>query len=197
MLVLLLKISPKVSLPEKYSGTFPSVFGDCSREFSIFVKSASRKQNSGTFPSVFGGCFWGFPLKSASLKKTRERSRVFMGTAPENFPKVSLPEKNSGTFPSVFGDCSRGFPLKSASPNKIRERSRVFLGNFVQNSAFSKDNRERFQSQMFLGIASQNVARGCPPDKIRERSCFGELHQNIGLLKNLSWLSKCSWDLLR
>ena len=29
-----LRISPEVSLPEKNSGTFPSVFGDCSREFS-------------------------------------------------------------------------------------------------------------------------------------------------------------------
>ena len=80
---LLPRISPKVSLPEKNSGTFPSLFGDCFRGFHL--KSASPK----TFPSVFGDCFRGFPLKSASRTK------------------------NSGTFPSVFGDCSREFPKVS------------------------------------------------------------------------------------
>ena len=72
---LLPKISPKVSLSEKISGTFPSVFGDC------FL-----------------------PSKSASPKKFGNVPDCFWGLLPKISPKSASPKKNSGTFPSVFGD---------------------------------------------------------------------------------------------
>ena len=69
---------PKVSLPKKISGTFPSVFRDCFRGFP----RPPRKKQIGKVPECFGG----FCPKSASLKKIRERSRLFLGTASEGFP---------------------------------------------------------------------------------------------------------------
>ena len=101
------RISPKISLSEKNSGTFLSVLGDCSRGFPLKSASPKKIRAPENFPKV------------SLPKKFQERSRVFLGTASEDFPQNPPPEKKSGTFPSVFGECCRGFHLKSASRKKF------------------------------------------------------------------------------
>ena len=187
----------------------PEKIREHSRVFlGISPKSQPPRKKFGNVPE----CIWNF-LKSAYAN--REHSRVFLGLLPRISPKVSLSEKNSGTFPSVFGG------KVSLPGKKLQERSRVFRGllkspkgclpekssgtfpsvseELIQNSAFSNDNRERFQSQVLLAIASQNVARGCPPDE--NSGTFPSVLRNFtkksASRKKLSWLSKCSWDLLR
>ena len=195
---LLPKISPKVCLPErirersrvflgtasenfpqslsirkKNSGTFPSVLlPESSPKVSL------SEEKLGTFPSVFGDCFSKFPPKSAYPKNIRERSRVFLGTASENFPQSQPIRKNSGTFPSVVGDCFRTFPPKSASQKKIRERSRVFLGTASDNfpkSAYPKKNSGTFPS--VFGDCFQNFPKFASPIKKfgNVPECFGGL----------------------
>ena len=107
------------SSPQKHSGTFPNFFrggrlwgksseaipktlGNVPECFWGLLPKVSPKvclpeKNSGTFPSVFGDCFRKFPPKLAYPKKIRERSRVFLGTASENFPQPKGPNhtKNS------------------------------------------------------------------------------------------------------
>ena len=121
--------------------------------------------------------------KSASPKRIRKRSRVFLGTASENFPKVSLSEKNSGTFPSVFGDCFRKFPKVSLS-EKNRKRSRVFLGTVSEHFPQSLPPRTKIRerSRVFLGTASENISPQSQP--IRKKfgnapECFWGLLQKI------------------
>ena len=159
-----------------------------------YPKVILPKKNSGTFPSAFGDCFRGFPLKSASPKKIRERSRVFLGTAPENFPKVSLPkkkrersrvfwgaasedfpqnpppEKNSGTFLSVFGDWGKNLGTFPSVFGELRPK----LGIFFQKTIGNVSN-PKCCWRLLLRMSPE----GAPPTKIRE------LHQKIGLPKKI------------
>ena len=123
--------------PKKSSGTFPSVFGDCFRGFHL--KSTSPKKNSGTFPNVFGECFRKFPPKSASPKKNRERSRVFLGVASEDFPKVSLPAKNSGTFPIPYHmSLTRNFETTNANAKIAQNHFTTPYGTVSHGGLYSR-----------------------------------------------------------
>ena len=243
---LTVRISLKVSLSEKSSGTFPSVFGDCFRKVppksaypkkfrnipECFWGTASEnfpqkppprkkfgnvpecfwglllkipqsqpiRKNSGTFPSVFGDCF----RKVPQSLPPRKNSRVFLGLLPKIPPKVSLPEKKIrersrvcfwgllpnispkvGNVPEYFGDCFRKFPPKSASPKKIRERSRVFLGTASENFPQSLPPRKKIGNvpECFWGLLPKISPNVCLPKKIREHSRSHTICQQHGTLK--------------
>ena len=159
---------PQSLPPRKKSGTFPSVFGDCFRKFPpksaypkqirersrVFLGTASENFPQSLPPRKKSGnvnpeCFWGLlpnisPKVSLPEKKTRERSRVFLGTASENFPQSLPPRKKFGNVPECFGDCFRKFPPKSAYAKEIRERSRVFLGTASEDFSQSQPPRKKF-----------------------------------------------------
>ena len=85
---------PQSPPPRKKFGNVPEYFWGLLPKIS--PKGRLPEKNSGTFPSVFGDCFRKVPPKSASPKKIQECSRVFLGTASENFPQSPPPRKKFG-----------------------------------------------------------------------------------------------------
>ena len=178
---LLPKISPKVRLPEKNSGRFPSVFGDCFRKVP---PNSTYPKKFGNVPECFWGlllkispkvclpqktfgnvpeCFWGLLPKVSQSPPPRKK----FGKVPECFwglllkisPKVCLPVKKSGTFPIPYHmSATRKFETTNANAklaqNHFTTPYRTVRSKRVQNRERKKHiKKKKHVNRNFTGLS--------------------------------------------